>query len=96
MADRQTLTEENSYDVATIHIEAVDQNDNHLSYYQEPLVLRTEGAIGLIGPSIVTMRGGYAGTYVRSLGYDGEGKLFISSNFGEAVVEFSVAAGQKV
>ena len=95
MADRQTLTEENSYDVATIQIEAADQNGNHLSYYQEPLLLRAEGAIDLIGPSAVTMRGGFTGTYVRSKGYDGEGKLYIRGPHGEAVIDFNVIVGRE-
>ncbi len=93
-ADRQTLVEANSYDVATIHIEAVDENGNHLAYYQEPLMLKMEGGIALIGPSMVSMRGGFAGTYVKSLGCSGKGALTISDGSGEARIEFQVVAGQ--
>lgn len=89
-ADRQVLIEENSYDVATIHIEAVDENDNHLAFYQEPLMLKAEGDIAIIGPSMISMKGGFAGTYVKSLGRSGEGVLTVSDASGEARIEFKV------
>lgn len=90
MTDRQKLVEENSYDVATVHIEAVSENGQHLYEYETPLVLKTEGDIELVGPSVITMRGGFAGTYVRSLGRSGEGKLLIQDGRGEAVIDFAV------
>lgn len=95
MTDRQILVEENSYDVATVHIEAVDENGNHLYDYQEPLMLKTEGNIEIAGPSLISMRGGYAGTYVRSMGHAGAGKLIVSDVSGEAVIEFKVVTGQE-
>ena len=87
-ADTTQLKESNSYDVATVHIEAVDENGNHLSYYQEPLRFETEGAVSLIGPAIVPMQGGFAGTYVRTNGDAGEGRLKIISSRGESVIVF--------
>ena len=36
------------------------------------------------------MQGGFAGTYVRSLGRNGKGRLMIQDGHGEAVVNFSV------
>ena len=88
--DRQHMVEENSYDVATVHMEAIGRNGQHLYDYETPLMLKTEGDIELIGPSVVVMKGGFAGTYVRSVGKAGCGRLMIEDGRGEAVVEFSV------
>ena len=90
MTDRQTLVEESSYDVATVHIEAVGESGQHFYEYEIPLILKTEGDIELIGPDVIMMQGGFAGTYVRSLGRNGKGRLMIQDGHGEAVVNFSV------
>ena len=42
---------------------------------------------------MVSTRGGFAGTYVKSLGRSGEGILTISDAAGEAKIEFKVLAG---
>lgn len=89
-ADRQALIEENSYDVATIHVEAVDEHGNHLAYYQEPISLKAEGDIAIVGPSTIVMRGGFAGTYVKSLGRAGKGRLFIQTPIGKSSIAFEV------
>ena len=89
-ADTLQLTEKSTYDAATVHIEAVDENGNHLSYYQEPLRFAASGAIELIGPELVSMQGGWSGTYVRTKGEAGEGRLVVSSTNGEAEVLFTV------
>lgn len=90
-ADRLQLEESNSYDVATVHVEAIDEYGNHLPYYQEPLMLETDGCIALIGPTVVSMKGGFAGTYVRTIGCKGSGSLTISGACGEAVIDFTVS-----
>jgi beta-galactosidase len=94
-ADTLQLTEDNTYDVATVHIEAVDENGNHLSYYQEPLHFAATGAVELIGPELVSMQGGWSGTYVRTKGEAGEGKLVISSANGDAEVLFTAEIAGK-
>lgn len=60
MTDRQTLVEESSYDVATVHIEAVGESGQHFYEYEIPLILKTEGDIELIGPDVIMMQGGFA------------------------------------
>ena len=57
---------------------------------QQLCTLKTEGDIELIGPSVIVMKNGFAGTYVRSIGKAGSGRLMIQDGHGEAVVEFSV------
>jgi beta-galactosidase len=79
------LVEDTTYDVASIRIHAKGQQGNLLTYYQEPLELRSEGAIEIIGPRIISMKGGCTGTYVRSKKVSGEGKLTIISNDMETI-----------
>ena len=77
--DHQSLTERHTYDVAEIRIHALDQNDNIVSFYQEPVVLSTEGPIAIIGPEIISLQGGMGGTYVRTTGEEGVGILKIKA-----------------
>mgnify|MGYP004674261937 FL=1 len=77
--DHQSLTERHTYDVAEIRIHALDQNDNIVNFYQEPVVLSTEGPIAVIGPKIISLQGGMGGTYVRTTGEEGVGILKIKA-----------------
>ena len=70
-----TLQELRGYDVAAVRIQAVDQNGNLLPYFSSPISLTAEGAVGLIGPSLIALQGGMGGTYVKSLGKPGQGTL---------------------
>ena len=70
-----TLQEVRGYDVAAIRIQAVDQNGNVLPYFFGPISLVAEGAVALIGPSLISLQGGMGGTYVKSLGKPGQGTL---------------------
>lgn len=75
----QKLKETHTYDVAAVRIQAVDENGNLLPYFQEPVQLKCEGALELIGPDIISLQGGMGGTYVKTIGKTGSGKLMISS-----------------
>ena len=89
------LVEENTYDVASIQIKAIDDNGNVLPYYQEAVRLEAEGPIEIIGPKYVTLRGGMAGTYVKTLGISGKASLkIITDNINEKVIEFNVVGGR--
>ena len=85
-ADHDTLTEENTYDVAAIRIRVLDEHDNQVSFFQEPVQFEVEGPIALIGPEIVSLQGGMGGTYVRTLGEAGEACLKIRTMQAEEVV----------
>ena len=78
-ASSQKLKETHTYDVAAVRIQAVDGNGNLLPYFQEPVQLKCEGALELIGPDIISLQGGMGGTYVKTIGKTGSGKLMISS-----------------
>jgi len=78
-ASSTLLKEEETYDVALVRITAHDQNGNRLYYYQEPLMLKATGVIEIIGPKVISLRGGAAGTFVKTKGVRGEGVLSIRS-----------------
>ena len=84
------LKEENTYDVSAIQIKAVDDNNVVLPFYQEAVTLSVTGPIEIIGPSVVTLRGGMAGTYVKTLGQTGKAKLYINGNNIQKTVEFNI------
>ena len=89
--DHTVLQEEHTYDVAAVRFRAVDQNGNVLPFCQEPLQLKAEGAIALIGEEVVGLSGGMGGTYVKTLGSEGEGTLTITSpQFGTQTVSFQI------
>ena len=78
-ASHTTLREEETYDVAAVRICAVDENGNVLPYYQEPVSIRLEGPAELIGPDVISLKGGMGGTYIKSTGKDGTIKLTFKS-----------------
>ncbi len=88
---RNTLVEDNSYDVASVRLSVVDQNGNVQPYCQEAVLLSCEGDIELIGPSAVSLKGGFAGTYVKSTGKEGKGTLTVTDWMGNSVkIPFTV------
>ena len=72
------LREDKTYDVASVRFRALDENGNILPYANNPLALKAEGSIDLIGPKFITLQGSMGGTYVRTNGKMGMGKLMIS------------------
>ena len=80
------LHENTSYDVAAVNIVARDQNGNVVPYICRAVHLRTEGVIQLVGESVVPLQGGMSGTYVKTVGKKGKGKLFVD----DLTVEFEV------
>lgn len=72
------LKEVKAYDVASVRFRALDENGNILPFANNPLALKAEGSIELIGPKFITLQGGMGGTYVRTCGKKGHGKLLIS------------------
>lgn len=79
-ASSQELVEGNSYDVSELRIQVVDQNENQLYFYQEPLEIKVEGAAKLIGPSVISANGGMTGAYIKSIGVEGPVKVTIQNS----------------
>ncbi len=94
------LCDDRSYDVAAVRIKAIDQNGNVIPYFAESVRLKTEGAIELIGPRNVPLRGGMAGTYVRTKKHRGStGKLCIKLDAPEKIrkeIVFKVKEGDSI
>lgn len=89
-----TLVNDHTYDVASIRIRAIDNNANPLEYYNEGLELKAEGPIEIIGPKILTLRGGMGGTYIRSKNEDGVATLYISGNGLNEEIKFNVVGSK--
>lgn len=89
--DHSDLVEKNTYDVALVRIKAVDENKNLLPYYNEPLLLETEGPLEIIGPKIISLKGGMGGTLIKTIGKSGDGRLKISGySIEDILLDFSV------
>ncbi len=85
------LKEGQSYDVAAVRIQAMSEEGNLLNYSHAPITLRTEGDIAFIGPSVISLAGGMSGTYVKSVGRAGQGRLIVESEaFGKVEIAFEV------
>ena len=86
------LTESSTYDAAAVRIRAVDENGNTLPFFNEPLFFETEGPIELIGPDVVSLKGGMGGTYIKTrLGENGEASLTVRSlQTGSVSLRFTV------
>lgn len=86
------LTERHTYDVAAVRIEARSDSGNLLPFYQEPVQLTVTGDIALIGPSLISLKGGMGGTYVKSLGREGQGTLTVSApGAPDVIIDFQVS-----
>ena len=91
VAKRLELSEGNTYDVTSVSLRATDENGNIQSFCQEALTLRTEGEIEILGPTQISLKGGLAGTYVRTKGKAGKGTLYIKDWKGcEQAIAFTI------
>lgn len=87
--DKTKLIDEDTYDVASIRIEAMDENYNRLYYCNAPVVFETEGNVEVIGPNIVSLIGGATGTYIKTIA-KGTGKLKIKAINEEYTINFDI------
>lgn len=86
------LVEGNSYDVSAVRFTVKDQNENLVHYFQEPVKLIAEGNIEIIGPDVISLKGGMGGTYIRSRG-TGKGTLTIENGqLGKTKLSFRIKA----
>ncbi|MBE5923578.1 MAG: glycoside hydrolase family 2 protein [Lachnospiraceae bacterium] len=85
LIDHDKLVEENSYDVAAVRINARDEFGNILPFFNDPISLSIEGPCEIIGPKVLALQGGMGGTYIKTTGKKGAGKLTISCGQAEDV-----------
>lgn len=89
------LTEGEVWDMASVRISILDENDSPAPYAQFPVLLSVTGNIELIGPSAVTLEGGCCGTYIRTIGKEGTGTLTVITSQTESVdVKFKIKKGE--
>lgn len=88
--DHTELKEDVSYDVSAVRIRVVDENENVLNYYNDPVHFEVEGPIEIIGPHVVACSGGMTGTYIKTIGKAGKGILHIRSCGVQANVLYEV------
>ena len=69
------LTDGPTWDCAAVSLRAIDQKGNLLPYCGEAVQLSVEGPLRILGPSVVPLRGGMAGTYLATTGEAGPAKL---------------------
>ena len=69
------LTDGPTWDCAAVSLRAIDQNGNLLPYCGEAVQLNVEGPVKILGPAIVPLRGGMAGTYLATTGEAGRAVL---------------------
>ena len=69
------LTDGPTWDCAAVSLRAIDQNGNLLLYCSEAVQLSVEGPVEILGPSVVPLRGGMAGTYLATTGEAGRAVL---------------------
>ena len=79
-----------TYDVSLVRISALSQNNIVLPYYNEPFKVSAEGGIDIIGPSLLSFKGGYSGIFVKSNGNSNKGKLLIETSIGKEEIEFEI------
>lgn len=84
------LKEINTYDVASIRISLKDSNDNTLSFSSDVVKLSTQGEIEIIGPKLIPLMGGHAGTYVKTLGKNGQATLLIEHRGKTEKIDFTI------
>ena len=90
-ATRTELIEGSCYDMALVRIRLLDENDTLATYAQIPIAFAAEGVVDVVGPMVATAEGGMCGTYVRTTGWDGDGRIIIYTEDGmEASIEFTV------
>ena len=90
-ADTTTLVESETWDMATLRFQAVDQNGNVLPYCSRVVSIAVDGVLELVGASHIALSGGMAGAYLKTTGVPGSARVTLSCEGMEPVtLEFTV------
>ena len=88
---KNVLIDAETYDMTTIRIRAVDEYENTLNYSNEPIKIEVSGPVEIVGPSVVSLRGGMSGTYIKTIGEAGQASVKISNpQLGEQIINLEV------
>lgn len=95
-ADHTELKEDHTYDMAAVRIRIHDENGNLLSFCNEPVILDIEGPAVIVGESVISLKGGMTGTYIKTIGKEGKVVLTIkAAQAKEVKLEFNVTASKE-
>lgn len=90
-APNTILSEKTSYDVGVVRIRAIDENGNLLPYCNEAIKINIDGPLEVIGPDMISLRGGMSAFYVRTVAEKGKAMVTIScSHLEDKIIEFDV------
>lgn len=88
----EALHEVNTYEMALIRVEALDQNGNRLPFMNDPVTISAEGPLEIVGPATVSLSGGATGFFVRTNGGTGEAVVKVNAEgYGEASAKITVS-----
>lgn len=94
-ANTDTLTEADTYDVASVRIRMTDQNGNTLPFFNGTVSVSLSGPAEIIGEVPAILRGGCGGLYIRTTGKSGDIVLTLSAPGAEDVTLRFAAAKEK-
>lgn len=85
------LHHNDTYDVARIELEAIDQNGNRLRYCSDAVNIECDGSMEVIGSKLFSLEGGAAALYVRTKGGKGQATAKITTqSLGEYKLIFDI------
>ena len=88
---KTTLTERESYDVTALRINAVDEYGNTLYFSSETIKASVNGPVEIIGPDIISLKGGMGGLYIKTTGKAGTAAVTLTSaTLGELTIPILV------
>lgn len=94
--DHAQLREEDTWDMATVRIRAVDQNGNTLPYINRSLTFELTGEAQLVGPKHVPLQGGMTATYIKTIGKNGTAQLKIKADgLEDYLINFTCQGGKE-
>ncbi|WP_115726655.1 glycoside hydrolase family 2 protein [Actinomyces culturomici] len=89
--DTTRLVDGKTWDLATVRIRAIDEYGAPRTYARRVVRISLEGDAALVGPDVIDLAGGGAGTYVRTLGRAGSARLTLSCDGAEPVsIDFTI------
>ena len=90
-AYKTILTEREGYDVTALRINAVDEYGNTLYFSTEPIKASVRGPVEIIGPELISLKGGMGGLYLKTTGQSGEATVTLTSaSLGEVTLSLEV------
>ena len=61
-------------------------------FYNDPVSVKVEGPVELIGPKILPVRGGMSGVYIKTIGKEGKACVTLgNTQVGYTSVEYNVS-----